>query len=116
MLKTRIKMAQDYTVFNYRPPILQYNIKSQDKMLVEGTGTNLAPNVLLPGNSKEKVAKEIPPYALLMEYLETSLAITVYKACGNTGRDIVQKFIKPILSKKIHLVYYLDGPGPSIAI
>ena len=50
-----------------------------------GTGVNLAPKFVLPGNSKEKFGKEIPPDALLVDNLETSLATTMYKARGNTG-------------------------------
>ena len=43
MLKTGIKLAQDYIFSNYVPPIPQNNIKSQDIMIVAGTGVNLSP-------------------------------------------------------------------------
>ena len=45
MLKTGIKMANYYTVFNYGPLIPQKNIKSQDITIVAGKGNNLAPNL-----------------------------------------------------------------------
>ena len=44
---------------------------------------------VLPGNSTEKVEEKIPPDALLVDNLETSLATTVDKSHGNTVRDIV---------------------------
>ena len=45
----------------------------------------MEPKCVLPGNSKEKVGKEIPPDALLVDNLETSLETKMDKACGNTG-------------------------------
>ena len=70
-----------------------------------------------PGNSKEKVGKEIPQYSLLIDNLETSLSTTVDKSCGNIGGAIVERFIKPIASTMfIHLVYFMEGPGPPISI
>ena len=53
---------------------------------MSGKGVNLAPKLFLPGNSKEKVGKEIPPYAFLVYNLDMSLATTMDKACGNTDR------------------------------
>ena len=43
MLKTGMKVAQDYTVFNYRPPRPQNNLNPQNRMVVIGTGVNLSP-------------------------------------------------------------------------
>ena len=71
LLKTEMKVAQYYAVFNYGLPRPQNNINYQDITIVEGTGDNLAPNFFLLGNNKEKVGKEIPPYALLVDNLET---------------------------------------------
>ena len=52
-----------------------------------------------------------------MGNLETSLSTPVDKAHGNTGGAIVDRFIKPRASIIfVHLVYPLDGIGPSIAI
>ena len=108
MLKAGTKMAQYYTVFNYGPPI---------QTIVAGTGTNLSPRLVLPGNSKEKFGTEITPDVLLMDKLETSLATTDDKSCGNIGGAIVERFIKTRASKSFgHPVYYLYGPGPSISI
>ena len=57
VLKTGMELAQDYTVFNYRPPRPQKDLKSQDRTIVAGPGMKSVPNFLLPGNSKEKVSK-----------------------------------------------------------
>ena len=82
-----------------------------------GTGVNLSPNCVIPGNSKEKVGKENPPDALIMENLETSLDTTVYKAGGNTVGSIVERFMKPSESTMLgHPIYLMDGPGPPISI
>ena len=43
MLKTGMKMAQYYAVFKYGPLRSQNNIKSQDRMMMAETGTDLAP-------------------------------------------------------------------------
>ena len=52
-----------------------------------------------------------------MDNLETSLATTVDKYCVNIGGAIVERFIKPRESTMFsHLVYSLDGSGPSVAI
>ena len=61
MPKTRMKVAQDYMVFNYGHPLPQNNINPQDRKIVEGTGTKLAPKFVLPRNSKEKVRKDPLP-------------------------------------------------------
>ena len=82
-------MAKDYTVFNYGTPIPQKDLNSQDRTIVAETGMNPEPNVFHPGHSKEKTEKETPTDALIMDNLETSLAITVDKACSNTNGAIV---------------------------
>ena len=52
-----------------------------------------------------------------MDNLETSLASTVEKARGNASGDIVASFIKSRASTiLIHPEYYMDVPGPSIAL
>ena len=48
-----------------------------------------------PGHIKQKVVKETPTDALIMDNLETLLATTVDKSCGNTSGAIVNMFIKP---------------------
>ena len=58
-----------------------------------------------------------PPDPLIMDNLETLLATTFDKACGNTSGAIVEIFIKPRASTMVgHPVYFLGGPGPSIAV
>ena len=57
MPKTRMKVAQDYTVFNYIPPIPHNNVNNQGRMIVVGTGVNLETQFILPGNIKEKDGK-----------------------------------------------------------
>ena len=117
MLKTGIKVAHDYSIFEYVPPIPHKNVKSQYRTIVSGTGVNLETKNVLPENSKEKVGKETPPYAFLMDNLETSFSTTVNKAHGNTGGSTMERFIKPIASTMFgHPVYSLDGTGPSIEI
>ena len=44
MLKTGLEVAQDYTVFNYVPPIPQKDLNSQDRTIVSGPGMNLEKN------------------------------------------------------------------------
>ena len=76
-----------------------------------------APKLNPPGHRKEKVWKETPPYLLIMDNLEKSLATTVDKALGNTSGAIVERFIKPRASTMFgHPVYFLDGPGPSTSV
>ena len=52
MPKTRMKVAQDYMVFNYGPTLTQNKINTQYRKIVEGKGTNLASKFVLPRNSK----------------------------------------------------------------
>ena len=89
MMKIGMEVAQDYTVFKYIPPIPHKDLDTQDITIVSGQGMNLAPKYFLPGHSKEKVGNETPPDALIMDNLETSLATTVDKDCGNTSGAIV---------------------------
>ena len=52
-----------------------------------------------------------------MDNLETSLAITVYNAPGNTSEAIVEISIKLRASTTFgNLVYSLDRPEPSMAV
>ena len=52
-----------------------------------------------------------------MYNLEKFLDTTVDKASGNTGGDIVDRFIKTIASTMFgHPVYFLDGTGTLLAI
>ena len=72
-----------------------------------------APKFVPTGHRKEKVGKETPLDALIMNNLKTSLATTVNKARGNTSGAIVERFIKPRASTMSeHLLYSLDVPGP----
>ena len=110
-------MAQDYTVFDYGPPIPQKYLKSQYRTIVAGPGMKPAPNVFHPGHSKDKTEKGIPTDALIMDNLETSLATTVDYSFSNTSGAIVERFIKPSASTIFgHPVYYLDVPGPSMEV
>ena len=112
-----MKEIQDYTIFNYVPPIPNKKVKYQDKTIVTRTGVISAPNFIIPGNSKNKVGKEIPPYQFLMDNLETSFPATVDKSCRKTCGDILERFIKPIESTMFgQPVYSLHGPGPYISI
>ena len=45
MILKIMEVKQDYTVFNYEPPRLHKEIKSQDRNIVAGPGTNLAPKL-----------------------------------------------------------------------
>ena len=70
----------------------------------------MAPKFVFPGKRKEKIGKKIPPDLLLLDNLETSLAITM-------NGSILERFIKPRASTMFgYPLYFLDGPGPSIAI
>ena len=53
-------MDQDYTVFNYGPPIPHKDVNPQDKTIVSGTGVNPSPKFALPGNSKDEFEKYPP--------------------------------------------------------
>ena len=65
MLKTVMEVAQYYTVFDYGPPILQKDLKSQNRKIVEGLGMKPQPKCVLPCHSKEKVGNEIPQISRL---------------------------------------------------
>ena len=115
MLKIGLRVAQDYTVFNYGPPSQQKDLNPQDRKILAGTGMKPAQNVL--GIAKRKLGRNPPPYVLIMDNLETSLDTTWDKARGNTSGDIVERLIKPRVSKIFgHPVYSLDGPGPSMEV
>ena len=60
ILKTGMEVSQYYTVFNYRPPIPQKDLKPQDRKIVAGPGMKPAPIFFLPEHSKEKFGKETP--------------------------------------------------------
>ena len=117
ILKTVLEVDQDYTIFNYGPPIPQKDLKSQYRTIVTGPGMKPAPKFVLPWHSKDITGKEPPPDALIMDNLETLLATTVDKSRGNTSVSIVERFIKPRESTIFgHPVYSLDGPGSSMAV
>ena len=69
-LKTGLEVAQDYTVFNYRPPIPYKDLKYQDRKIMAGPRMKPAQNLFLPGHRKEKTENEPPPYALIKDNLE----------------------------------------------
>ena len=86
-------------------------------MIVAVTGVNLAPKCVLPGNSKEKVGKEMPSDVLVMNNLETSSENTGDKAHRNANGSIVETFIKYTASMIFgHPEYSLDVPGRSNAV
>ena len=60
MLKTLIKESQYYTTFNYRPPRPQNKVKSQDIMIVAGTGVNLATIFFSQGTVRIKFGRKSP--------------------------------------------------------
>ena len=110
-------MAQGYIVLNYGPPRSHNNKNTQDIKIVARPGVNPTSKCILTGNRKEKFGKEPLPDALIMDNLETSLTTTVDKTQGNGSGSILKRFIEPRASTIFdHLVYYLDGPGPPIAI
>ena len=112
-----MEVAQYYTVFNYVPPRLQRDLNPQYRTIMAVSGMNPAQNFVLPGNSKDKVGKETPPDAFIMDNLETLLATIVDKSHGNTSGAIVNRLIKPRASKMFgNPVYFLDGTGLSIAV
>ena len=57
MLKTEIKVEQDYNVFKYIKTKPQNNVGYQNIKIVEGKGVKLAPIFFLPENRKEKIGK-----------------------------------------------------------
>ena len=69
MLKTGMEVAQYYSVFKYGPPRPQNDINSQDKTIVVGQRVNLAPKFVIRGKSKDKVSKESPPDAFIVDKL-----------------------------------------------
>ena len=75
-------MDRYYTVFNYRPQSPQKYLNPQDIKIV--SGPRIKPELKkIPGHRKKKTKKETSPDTLIMDNLETSLATTVDKACGN---------------------------------
>ena len=62
-------MDQYHTVFNYGPPIPQKDLISKYRTIVTGPGMDLALKFVLPWCSKEKVGREPPPDALIMDNL-----------------------------------------------
>ena len=74
-------------------------------------------NFFLPDHRKEKVGKETPPDALIMDTLEKLLTTTVDQAHDDVSGAVFKRFIKPRASTMfVHPEYFLDGPGPSIAL
>ena len=57
MPKTGTEVAQDYTVFNYGPPIPQKDLTSQGRSTVARSEMKPAQNLFPPGNSTEKIGK-----------------------------------------------------------
>ena len=66
----------------------------KDIPIVEDTGVNPEPALVIPGNNKREGMQWKNPDALIMGNLETSLANTVNKARGNASVAIVERFIK----------------------
>ena len=89
MMKALMEVSQYYNVFNYVSPRPQKELKPQDRTIVEGPGMKQAQKLFPPGHIKQKVVKETPTDALIMDNLETLLATIVYKACGNTSVSIL---------------------------
>ena len=83
MLKT------DYTFFKDGPPIPQKYLNTQDRIIVVRPGMKPAPKFVLAGHIKEKIGKETPSDALIVDNLETSLSTTVDKARGETSGAIL---------------------------
>ena len=66
---------------------------------------------------KRKLGGTPYPDALIMDNLEASLDTTVNKSHVNESGAIVERFIKPIFSTMFgNTTYFLDGPGPYIAV
>ena len=98
-------------------PIPQKDLNPQDITIVSRPGMKPAPNIFLPGHSKEKFVKETPPYTLIMDNLETFLSTTVNKDRRKTSGAIVERFIKNRASTIFgNPVYFLYGTGMSIAV
>ena len=82
-----------------------------------GPRVKLTPTLVLPGNNKVKVGQEIPPCVLIMYNLDSILATKVDKDFVNASGSIVERFIKPRVSKMFFcLEYYIYGTGPLIAL
>ena len=95
MMKIGMEVDQSYTVFNYGPPIPQKYLNLQDRTIMARPGMKQSPKYFLPGHSKEKVWKDPPPNALIMDNLESSLDTTVDKPHKNTSVASVERLIKP---------------------
>ena len=114
---TGMKVGQYYTVFNYKPTRPQKNLKPQDRTIVAGIGKKLSPKCILPGHRTEKVRKNYPLDALIIDNLETLFAKTVDKSLSNESGSVVERFTKPRASTMFgHPVYLMDVTGPSIAV
>ena len=113
-------VAGDYVICDsgiIYTPIPQKYLKSQDRTIVSGPGMNPHQNLFHPGHSKKKVRRELLPYALIVDNLETSLANTMDKDHANASGTIFKMFIKPRASTIFgQPVYFLDGLEPSIAV
>ena len=58
MLKTGIKVAQDYTVLNYRPPRTHNNVKPKIKLSCQGPGLIWNHNVFSQGTTRKKLGRK----------------------------------------------------------
>ena len=63
-----MEVSQDNTIFNYLPTIPHKYVESKNIIIVAGPGVNSEP-MFLPGNSKEKIGKEITLDELIMDNL-----------------------------------------------
>ena len=95
ILKTGIKVAQYYTVLKYGPLRPQNNVKSQDRTIVSDTGVDLETTTFLPGNSKEKVGKEIPPICVAHGLLGNIIGRHSVQGLWEHIQSILERFIKP---------------------
>ena len=96
MTKTGMGVAQDYTNFNYEPPRPQKEVKLQHRNILVGPEVIPAPKCFSQGKLKIRLDRNPPPYALIMDNLETLLETTVYNYSGNAIGDIVDRLIKYI--------------------
>ena len=60
ILKTRLEVAQDYTVFNYVPPIPQKDLKSQDIKILAGPGMKTTTIFFSQGTATIKLVSNPP--------------------------------------------------------
>ena len=60
MLKTGMRMDQDYTVFNYGPPRLQKYLNPQDITILVGPRMKPAPKLFSQGTLKRKLGMKPP--------------------------------------------------------